>query len=265
MLTYFTFLLLFIGIPLVIISILYLKKYQQGEVFQRKNIREVLIALAILIVVAFVYTTPWDNYLVQNAIWYYESSKVIGIIIGYVPIEEYTFFIVQTLLIGLIFGWGFLDKNNQEDYSNRIARILSSSILLIIWFISFFTFIKGIESLTYLNLILLWSIPPILLQLIYGADILWSSRYKLTISILVATIYLAAADALAIYSGIWTISINTSTGINLGGILPIEEFLFFLVTNILIIFGLTLIIDSRSRIRGRKYYSKGKKIISADK
>jgi len=216
-------------------------------------------------VIAFVYTTPWDNYLVQNAIWYYESSKVIGIIIGYVPIEEYTFFIVQTLLIGLIFGWGFLDKNNREYYPNRITRILSSSILLIIWFLSFFTFIKGIESLTYLNLILLWSIPPILLQLIYGADILWSSRHKLTISILATTIYLAAADALAIYSGIWTISINTSTGINLGGILPIEEFLFFLVTNILIIFGLTLIIDSRSRIRARKYYSKGKKMISAYK
>jgi len=265
MLTYFTFLLFFIGLPSLIISIFYLKKYQKGEEIQKTIIKKILIALAILVTVAFIYTTPWDNFLVENAIWYYESSKIMGVLIGFVPIEEYTFFVVQTLLIGLFFGWTLLNRNKIKyvDYnSNFKLRLFSASSLLITWFVALLAFINGIESLTYLNLILLWGLPPILIQLIYGADILWVSRRDLVSVISLSTIYLAIADAIAISNGIWTISINTSTGILLAGILPIEEFLFFMVTNILITFGLTLIIDFRSIDRFNKFYFRVKEIIS---
>ncbi|MFX0185266.1 MAG: lycopene cyclase domain-containing protein [Candidatus Hodarchaeota archaeon] len=265
MLTYFTFLFFFIGIPLTIVSIFYVKKYQGGDESRQRGIRKILFALSILIAVAFIYTTPWDNFLVENAIWYYETSKVMGIIIGFVPIEEYIFFIVQTLLIGLFFGWILIRKNKIKHFqhsSNINFHLVSSFFLLIIWFLSLFTFLISIESLTYLNLILLWGLPPIMIQLIFGADILWSSRRDLVLTITLSTIYLAIADAIAISEGIWTISSATSTGILLAGILPVEEFIFFLITNILITFGLALFIDSRSINRITIIYSRVKETIS---
>ena len=56
--------------------------------------------LAILPLIALVYTTPWDNYLVWRGVWVYGPDRVIGTI-GWVPIEEYLFFLLQPLLTGL--------------------------------------------------------------------------------------------------------------------------------------------------------------------
>ncbi|MFX1284813.1 MAG: lycopene cyclase domain-containing protein [Promethearchaeota archaeon] len=259
MLTYFIFLLFFIVIPLMVISFFYYKKYRGGEEYQKTMIKKILIVLAILIIVAITYTTPWDNFLVENGIWYYETSKVMGILIGFVPIEEYGFFVLQTLFIGLLFGWILLHRkkisHNQNNFRVNL-RLISAIGLLIVWIVGFLAFINRIETLTYLNLILLWGIPPIMIQLIYGADILWLYNRDLISVISLSTIYLAIADTIAIADGIWTISINTSTGILLAGVLPIEEFVFFLVTNILITFGLTLMIDSRSIDRFHQYFSR---------
>jgi lycopene beta-cyclase len=58
------------------------------------------LALALHAVIAFVYTTPWDNYLVYREVWGYPPGRVLGTI-GYVPVEEYAFFVIQTLATGL--------------------------------------------------------------------------------------------------------------------------------------------------------------------
>ena len=41
-------------------------------------------------VIAFVWTTPWDNELVRMGAWWYPSSCVLARV-GYVPVEEYAF------------------------------------------------------------------------------------------------------------------------------------------------------------------------------
>ena len=56
--------------------------------------------LVVIAAIALVYTTPWDNYLVWREVWEYGPDRVIGVI-GYVPVEEYLFFILQPLLTGL--------------------------------------------------------------------------------------------------------------------------------------------------------------------
>ncbi|MHA1944639.1 MAG: lycopene cyclase domain-containing protein [Candidatus Hodarchaeales archaeon] len=264
MLTYLSFLLIFIGIPLILTSLLYIWKYLKGDEIQKNTIKKILLALLVLTVIALIYTTPWDNFLVENGVWFYDSSKVLGIIIGFVPIEEYTFFVVQTLLIGLLYGWFLLKQEDKEDSLYNIlskTRVVSLTGLLIIWLLAFITYIGSVEPLTYMNLILLWGILPVMIQLVYGADLLWLTKRNIIFAVSLATFYLSAVDALAIVDGIWTIRTNTSTGILIGGILPIEEFLFFLTTNILIIFGLTLIIDSRSRKRFDKLYSKVRGVV----
>jgi lycopene cyclase domain-containing protein len=119
----------------------------------------------------------------------------------------------------------------------------------IIWIISIVILLSNWQAGTYLGLELVWALPAIILQLAFGADILWQHRNIVITAIVSTTIYLSIADALAIQSGTWTIDPAQSTELLLFGILPIEEFIFFLLTNILIIFGVTLVLAAQSQKR----------------
>ena len=66
----------------------------------QRRTREPWWPLGVLVGVAFVYTTPWDNYLVARAIWTYPPEAVLATV-GYVPVEEYAFFVIQTVITGL--------------------------------------------------------------------------------------------------------------------------------------------------------------------
>jgi lycopene cyclase domain-containing protein len=63
-----------------------------------RYVRTVLTMAAI----AFVYTTPWDNAIVALGVWSYDPALVWGIVLGWVPLEEYLFFLLQPMLSGLI-------------------------------------------------------------------------------------------------------------------------------------------------------------------
>ena len=95
--TYILFLILFICLPLIALIRLH---------FVWRTLRRLdLLALVVIVLIAVVYTTPWDNYLVASGVWYYNPSLVVNLLIGYVPIEEYAFFVLQTLLTGLFTLW----------------------------------------------------------------------------------------------------------------------------------------------------------------
>ena len=89
---YSRFLLLFV-VPIVVVgAILALPRLSKRE----------LLGLLLLPAAAVVWTTPWDNYLVASGVWRYDPTKVWNVILGYVPLEEYMFFVLQSLGVGLI-------------------------------------------------------------------------------------------------------------------------------------------------------------------
>lgn len=105
--TYSLFLILFVILPTVVLFFL-----------MRRTIRWRHVGLlAILATIAVVYTTPWDNYLVATGVWYYDPKLVMGITLGYVPIEEYTFFILQTFMSGMfaLLLWRFFYPQDFEQ------------------------------------------------------------------------------------------------------------------------------------------------------
>ena len=107
--TYFGFLFRFLIIPILLfLAITLWDNRKEKQIPGFRNGRAVWIAIGIHVVLAVVYTTPWDNHLVATGVWYYNPDLVTGIIIGYVPIEEYTFFLVETILSGL--WWWFLAR-----------------------------------------------------------------------------------------------------------------------------------------------------------
>jgi lycopene cyclase domain-containing protein len=99
---------------------------------------------------------------------------------------------------------------------------------------------------TYIILILGWAGPLILLQWLIGADVM-IRRWKVLIpGILIPTLYLTCIDSFALGAGTWTISAQQSVNVFLPIIgVPIEEAIFFLVTNTLIIQGMILVLDMR--------------------
>ncbi len=99
------------------------------------------------------------------------------------------------------------------------------------------------EHFTYLFLILVWALPPIILQWIFGWKWLAQHRRAWVFGILIPTIYLSLADATAL-GVVWTISPAKSTGLFVGNV-PIEEILFFLVTNTLVVQSFLLLYHSR--------------------
>ncbi|MEW6286847.1 MAG: lycopene cyclase domain-containing protein [Chloroflexota bacterium] len=251
--TYFGFLLRFLVLPiLVLLGIHYLLPRADGErAGVRVNPRAVWTAIAVHVFLAVAYTTPWDNYLVATGVWYYNPSLVTGIVLGYVPIEEYTFFVLETILSGL--WWWFLARRisppMQEFKPNKLLVYLSACVLVLLWLLFTALFFFGDMKWTYLSITLFWALPAILPQLLFGADILWHRRKLVFWSILVPGTYLSLMDILALKETTWSISPSQTTGILFFGILPLEEVVFFFITNVLIIFGMTLLLSAEGRAR----------------
>lgn len=250
--TYFGFLLRFLLVPILLLAGVLFYRWPRP----RPGLALGVKAIGLHILLALVYTTPWDNYLVATGVWSYRPELVTGQTIGFVPVEEYLFFILQPLLTGLwlLFLVG----------SGRFARPATSqppvywrtgltAVLLIAWLAAAIALLAGWQAATYLALILVWALPPVGLQLAFGADILWQHGRLALFTIVSATLYLSLADALAIDGGTWTINPAQSFHLLLGGVLPVEEFIFFLVTNVLITFGVILLLAPASQARRRHW------------
>jgi lycopene cyclase domain-containing protein len=261
--TYLGFLTGFVLIPIILQLIWLLYQRWQGSWRPYLITFPISYSFLLLAVLATLYTTPWDNYLVATRVWWYDPAKVLGVTIGWVPVEEYLFFMLQPVLGGLVLLYLFSrdqssipeQEHAQESGVNRDEkkgwrfRRWSLAIVFGSWITSLATLITGEATMTYLSLELAWALPVIMLQLAFGGDILWQQRWKVVFAITLLTIYLSAADALAIQSGVWTINPQKSLEMLLGGVLPVEELVFFLLTNIMVAFGFALIWAPQSAVR----------------
>ena len=102
----------------------------------------------------------------------------------------------------------------------------------------------------YMAHLLTWTVP-----LLVGQALLVCWRYRSATPrvlravlppALVVTVWLVAADHLAVDAGIWRFGPGLHLGVHLGAV-PIEEALFFLVTNLLVALGLALLAPGDAR------------------
>ena len=253
--TYFNFLLIFLGIPLLgLVGLVWRDRHLGIRLPAHLQTWNPVWVVVAHIGLALGYTTPWDNYLVANGIWYYQPHLISGVLIGWVPLEEYLFFVLQTIVSG---AWGgFLLKRfapHPAFVPNQRVRFGLSGVVGIIWLASCLWLASGHQPATYTNLILSWALFPILIQCVFGADILWHYRLPISLATLSTTLYLSVSDSFAIQAGTWEISPVYSFELFLLGRLPVEEFLFFLLTNLLVAVGVSLVlaVASHRRLLGK--------------
>lgn len=247
--TYFGFLARFLLVPIAILLPLVVWQGARGRYPDgRRAIAPAWVAVLAHVVVAVAYTTPWDNYLVATGVWWYEEYLVTGLTIGWVPIEEYTFFVLQSVLTGLLLLAlrPALPPEARPAETYTLARPVGGVAAGAVWLGGVLALVGGRPQATYAGLQLAWALPPLVLQLAFGADILWRRRRLVASTLALSTVYLAVTDTLAIDGGTWTIDPGQSFGVLLGGVLPLEEFTFFLLTNALLVFGITLMLAPES-------------------
>jgi lycopene cyclase domain-containing protein len=245
--TYLAFLALFLAPPLTLMAVVTLAAMRRG----RGPTRLALAALAAHVGLAVIYTTPWDNYLVATRVWWYDPARVIGITLGYVPLEEYLFFVAQSLLAGLCV---LAIRSSPSEAAlapagGQALRRWAAGLVGAMWLAAVLVLLVGWRPGRYLALELAWALPPLAAQLAVGADLLWRRRRVLLALILGLTLYLCAADFAAVQAGVWTIDPAQSLGLLAGNVLPIEEIVFFLLTNSLVFSGLTLAMAPEARER----------------
>ena len=250
--TYANFLVVFLLVPILGMAGLNWRDRRAGRRLpdELRNLPAWTV-IAFHVLAAVIYTTPWDNYLVASGVWYYNPALVLGVRFGWVPVEEYTFFVLQTFLAGLWLQW--LARRLPPSASLPEAGLLRRNAALALaasWLLAAAVYFSAWLPFTYMGLILVWALPPILIQAAFGADLLWQRRRLVSLALISMTAYLAVIDSLAIASGIWTIAPAQSLRIYLGA-LPLEELAFFLATDILVIFGSLLALDRRSRQRAQ--------------
>ncbi|NVJ21224.1 MULTISPECIES: lycopene cyclase domain-containing protein [Myxococcus] len=89
--TYARFLGLFVVLPIVFLL------WRYRRTFTARS----LAPMGLLLIVVYAATSPWDNLAVKWGLWGFDESRIWGIKLGYLPLEEYLFFGLQTLLVGL--------------------------------------------------------------------------------------------------------------------------------------------------------------------
>ena len=172
-------------------------------------------------------------------VWTYPPGRVLATV-GWVPVEEYAFFVIQTVLAGL---WLRLFQARWSRVPAPAARSARWPGVAVFGALS----LAGVAMLVaaghwlYLGLIVAWAFPVLTLMWAVGGELIWARRRLVAVTVVPVSLYLWVADWFAItQAGIWTITDATRTGWEIVG-LPVEEALFFVVTTLLVAQGLVML------------------------
>jgi 15-cis-phytoene synthase / lycopene beta-cyclase len=198
--------------------------------------------ITVMVLVAFFATVPWDSYLIKIGVWTYPPEAVIGPTWQLIPIEELFFFIIQTYITSVFAV--LMNKpllHAQYLIQTKLTKTVSHAILALFagaWLLGCAMFVRGGNS-TYMGILLAWALPFATIAWYFsGAFFLSLPTISVLGPILIPTFYLWIVDALALGRGTWSIESGTKLEVYLFGSFDIEEATFFLLTNVLITFGI---------------------------
>ena len=195
------------------------------------------VGLTILVSIAFAYTTPWGSYMIGQGVWWYGDDAVLVRALE-VPLGEYLFFAIQSLLVGFYLHWRGFDPTFDGDDLAWLPRLAGVGFGLLLLFGGLWLVTLG-DSYLYLGGLIAWTGPVFIIQWVVGGGYLVRKPRPWLEAALVPAVYLWVTDRIAIGMGTWVISTEFTTGVAVFG-LPIEEMLFFLLAGVMTTSGLVL-------------------------
>lgn len=184
--------------------------------------------------------------------WTYAPWAVTYTING-VPVEEIFFFVIQSLLtchLHLLLSLPILPALFVSPFrTNDLSIVRPNSWFFLRWgpVVILLDLARRGWSYAlpathpfYLSCIAFWALPVIAFLWLLGGDYILRRPVFLTLpALIVPTVYLCVVDIVALRAGTWHIEAPTSLGIFVAPDLPLEEAVFFLVTNCLLVCGMS--------------------------
>jgi lycopene cyclase domain-containing protein len=198
--------------------------------------RALWVGVPVLAVLALAYTTPWDNHLIAEGVWWYGDGAVAARF-WLAPLGEYLFILLQPVVTALWLS-RLASPAGDAIVVSRSDRVVGGLAAVAVGLAG--AAMLALEATFYMGAILAWGAPILAIQWAFGWPYLWHARRTVALGTLVPTLYFGVADRVAIELGVWTISKQFTTGLTVGG-LPLEEGAFFLVTNLFVVQGLVLL------------------------
>jgi len=235
--TYLGFILVFLCLPVAVLALTV------------RPTRLQWIGIASLLGITLAWAIPWDNYLAATGVWSYDPRLLLGVWIGWAPLEEYLFILLMPVLYGLwtcaLLKW-IRPGSRRADL---LAALAVAAALICLAASRAAPPPTGSRPLTYLLLLAGWSAPVILGQVALGWKILSGRAAVWVLGSLVPALVLTVGDSIALQGGIWQINPARMVNVFLPGQVPLEEGLFFLLTGLMIVQGLLLFTSPELRAR----------------
>jgi len=211
-----------------------------------------LAAFGWVLLAVMVFTTPWDNFAAKWGIWGFPREKY-SFRIGYLPVEEYAFFLLQScnvmLAVRALFHF-FPDWQTGQETGIDIWTLLCLGVSVIPWIVIAWQLRlmrrKRGPRVNY-AIHLVWFLPVIYAQWVLAPPLFLGHAGLLALTMGIFGIYYTLADLAAVRGGTWFFDEKQITGIKLNGILPWEEIAFFFLTSLLVAQSYLLLVPSESR------------------
>lgn len=211
-----------------------------------------LEAFGVVLLIVVIFTSPWDNLAAKWGIWGFPREKY-SFRIGYLPVEEYAFFLLQSINVMLavraLFHF-FPDWLVGQETDIGTATLICLAASIIPWSfiaISLRRLRRRAGPRVNYAIHLAWFLPVIYAQWVLAPSLFRGHAGFLLLLTAAFGVYYTLADVVAVRAGIWYFDEKQITGMKLGGILPWEEIAFFFLTSLLVAQSYLLLLASDSR------------------
>jgi lycopene cyclase domain-containing protein len=241
--TYFRFHLLF-NLPLLLILVALTWSVPWGK--------EEALAFGSVLLAVMIFTTPWDNLAAKWGIWGFPREKF-SFRVGYLPVEEYAFFLLQSANVMLAvralfrFESDWLIGLDTEVGKWTLICLGASAVPWILVAIQLRWLRRKAGPCVNYAIHLAWFLPVIYLQWVLAPKLFGWHAGLLALVTVAFGVYYTLADLVAVRAGTWFFDEKQITGVKLGGILPWEEIAFFFLTSLLVAQSYLLLLPSELR------------------
>ncbi len=200
----------------------------------------------VLALVAVVFTFPWDNAAVKRGMWEFPADRV-WFRVSHLPIEEVAFFVIQTVMVSIAtsligIAWSTIVPTSTISPLSQFSMYAAGVTVGIGWILACKHNVR-----TYGGHLLLWFLPIVVAQWIFGWGILAPRFVPILAATVGCSVYLVWTDVQAVRNGVWHFGASNVGAVRLFGVLPWEEVAFFVLTSLLVAQSTVLLLPEALR------------------